>query len=48
VAALLDVWGLFSGARPLAKLFVVIHLLVAVAFFRERTRLSAGSAGGRA
>ena len=30
--AALDVWGLFSGARPLTKVFVIIHLLFAVAF----------------
>ena len=28
----LDVWGLFSGARPLTKVFAIIHLLFAVAF----------------
>ena len=26
-----DFWGLFSGARPLTKVFAVIHLLFAVA-----------------
>lgn len=30
--AALDVWGMFSGARPLTKLFAIIHLLFAVAF----------------
>ena len=31
--ALMDVWGVFSGgARPVAKLFLVIHLLMTVAF----------------
>ena len=30
--AALDLWGLFRGARPLTKLFAVIHLLFAVAF----------------
>jgi hypothetical protein len=30
--AALDVWGLLSGARPLTKVFAVIHLLFAVAF----------------
>jgi hypothetical protein len=39
-----DVWGVFSGgARPIAKLFLVIHSLLAVAFFFQwhaRTRLS--------
>jgi uncharacterized membrane protein len=30
---LMDVWGVFSGgARPIAKLFLVIHLLLTVAF----------------
>ncbi|MES2626544.1 MAG: hypothetical protein V4628_14765 [Pseudomonadota bacterium] len=28
----LDVWGLFSGARPLAALFAIFHLLIATAF----------------
>ena len=29
----MDVWGVFSGgARPAAKLFLVIHLLMTVAF----------------
>lgn len=32
-ATAMDVWGVFSGgARPIAKLFLVIHLLVTVAF----------------
>ena len=30
--AALDVWGLFSGARQLTKVFAIIHLLFAVAF----------------
>jgi hypothetical protein len=30
--AALDVWGLFSGARPVTKVFALIHLLFAVAF----------------
>ncbi len=31
--ALVDVWGVFSGgARPIAKLFLVIHLLLTAAF----------------
>ncbi len=30
--AALDVWGMFSGARPLTKVFAIIHLLFAVAF----------------
>ena len=28
----LDVWGLFSGARQLAAVFAVLHLLIALAF----------------
>ncbi|HEX6172806.1 MAG TPA: hypothetical protein VF089_02240 [Candidatus Binatia bacterium] len=30
--AALDLWGLFSGARPLTKVFAMIHLLFAVDF----------------
>lgn len=30
--AALDVWGSFSGARELTKVFAIIHLLFAVAF----------------
>lgn len=30
--ALLDVWGLFSGARPATKVFALIHVLFAAAF----------------
>jgi len=30
---LMDIWGVFSGgARPVAKLFLVIHLLMTLAF----------------
>jgi len=30
---LMDIWGVFSGgARPVAKIFLVIHLLMTVAF----------------
>ncbi len=30
---LMDIWGVFSGgARPVAKLFLVIHLLMTVSF----------------
>jgi hypothetical protein len=30
---LVDVWGVFTGdARPIAKLFLVIHLLLTIAF----------------
>jgi hypothetical protein len=40
--AALDVWGLFSGARPLTKVFAIIHLLFAVAFIGVgRMRMSA-------
>ena len=42
-----DAFGLFSGARQLAKVFVIIHLLFAGAFLRARTSLPAESAGGR-
>lgn len=31
--AAMDVWGTFSGGRPVTKVFVVVHLLFAVAFF---------------
>jgi hypothetical protein len=34
VGPALDVWGLLSGARPLAAVFAVVHLLFAAAFFR--------------
>lgn len=30
--AALDVWGLFSGARQLTKVFAIFHLLFALAF----------------
>ena len=30
--AALDLWGLSTGARPLTKVFAIIHLLFAVAF----------------
>lgn len=32
VGPVLDVWGLLSGARQLAALFALIHLLIALAF----------------
>jgi hypothetical protein len=32
VGPALDVWGLLSGARRLAAVFAVIHLLIALAF----------------
>ena len=48
-AGLLDVWGIFHGARQLAKVFVVIHLLFAFAFLRVgRASLFAGPGKGRA
>lgn len=31
-AGLLDVWGLFSGARQLAVVFAAVHLVIALAF----------------
>ncbi len=44
---LIDVWGVFTGgARPIAKLFLVIHLLFTVAFvlaWRADVRASRGS-----
>ncbi len=33
VGPALDVWGLLTGARQLAVVFAVIHLLIASAFF---------------
>lgn len=33
VGPIVDVWGLLSGARPLAVVFGFIHLLIASAFF---------------
>jgi hypothetical protein len=33
LAGALDVWGVLSGARQLALVFAVIHLLFAAAFF---------------
>jgi len=45
-AAAMDVWGVFSGgARSIAKVFLVVHLLLAVAFFVAwRTDQRAGRA----
>ena len=35
--AISDIWGVFSGgSRPVAKVFLVIHLLLAVAFVVAR------------
>ena len=43
--AAMDVWGVFSGgARPIAKLFLVVHLSMTIAFvlqWRTRDRASA-------
>jgi hypothetical protein len=42
--AALDVWGSFSGGRPVTKVFALIHLLFAVAFiWVGRMSLSAKS-----
>jgi hypothetical protein len=30
--AAVDLWGTFSGARPITKVFVCVHLLFAIAF----------------
>jgi hypothetical protein len=39
---LMDIWGVFSGgARPVAKLFLAIHLVMTIAF------IAAGRAGMR-
>ncbi len=40
----LDVWGLFSGARPVTIVFAIIHLLFAIAFiWIGRRSASAGT-----
>ena len=36
-AALLDVWGIFSGARQLAYLFAAIHFIIAAGFLWARS-----------
>ena len=42
LAGVLDVWGLFSGARQLALVFAIIHLLFSLAFiWAGRASLSA-------
>jgi hypothetical protein len=42
VGPLLDVWGLLSGARKVAVVFAVVHLLIASAFiWAWRTSMSA-------
>jgi hypothetical protein len=39
---LMDIWGVFGGgARPAAKLFLVIHLLITVAFAAGRASMQA-------
>jgi len=44
VGPALDVWGLLSGARQLAVVFAVVHLLIAVAFIGAwRASRSAGT-----
>jgi hypothetical protein len=42
VIAALDVWGLFSGARPVTKVFAIVHLLFAVAFIWVGRRSMSG------
>ncbi|MEP7359149.1 MAG: hypothetical protein ABI847_17995 [Anaerolineales bacterium] len=32
LAALLDIWGVFSGARQLALVFAIVHLVFTLAF----------------
>jgi hypothetical protein len=38
VGPLTDVWGMMSGARRVAAVFMVIHLLIALAFVRAWVR----------
>jgi len=39
--AAVDIWGSFNGARPVTKVFALIHLLFAVAFiWAGRTTIS--------
>jgi hypothetical protein len=49
--ALMDIWGVFSGsARPAAKLFLVIHLLMTIAFvmaWRDSKRAHNATERGR-
>lgn len=40
-AALLDVWGVFSGARSLAYLFAAIHFAIALGFMLAKDSSSA-------
>ena len=32
IGPILDVWGLLTGARPLAVVFAIVHLVIALAF----------------
>jgi aspartokinase len=42
-----DVWGVFSGdARPIAKAFLVVHLLFTLAFVAAARAARRGTAGG--
>jgi hypothetical protein len=42
-----DVWGVFSGgARPIAKAFLVVHLLFTLAFVAAARAARRGAAGG--
>jgi hypothetical protein len=45
----MDIWGVFSGgARQVAKLFLVIHLLMTFGFvMARRTSMPAGGSSGR-
>ena len=43
--AALDMWGMSSGARPLTKVFAVVHLLLAVAFIWVGRRSMSGKPG---
>jgi hypothetical protein len=40
-AALLDVWGIFSGARQLAYVFATIHFVIAAGFLWARNASAA-------
>jgi hypothetical protein len=43
--AAIDIWGAFGGGRPAHKVFAVVHLLFAIAFFWVgRRNLSASTA----
>jgi hypothetical protein len=45
--ATLDLWGLFSGARPLTKVFAIIHLLFGVTFIWVRRMSMSVSKGNQ-